>query len=150
MLCSLHSSCSKSLLPILSIWAWWGSLGSVASGLLQRLGSCMLSSLGLGVINGKGFEITELGLFFLFTVKRSMISVMVKERISGFFYLSSKTRLCCIPICSHFICLSWGIMEEALYRAKLGEVDQWLKGVSILPENLGSVLRSYMSTHNCL
>lgn len=42
----------------------------------------MLSSLGLGVMNGKGFEITELGVFFLFTMRRSMISVMVKELVT--------------------------------------------------------------------
>lgn len=57
--------------------------------LMGLLGVCgiwapaaLLSSLGLGAFNGKGFEITELGVFFLFTMRRSMISVMVKELVA--------------------------------------------------------------------
>lgn len=46
--------------------------------------AALLSSLGPGVIDGKGFEITELGVFFLFTVRRSMISVRVKELVAFF------------------------------------------------------------------
>lgn len=40
----------------------------------------MLFSLGLGMLNGKRFEITELDVFFVCTLRRSMIfSVMAKE-----------------------------------------------------------------------
>lgn len=146
----LHSSCSDSVLLTLSIWAWWCTLG------LWHLGSfsvwapaAMLFSLGLGMINGKGLESSELGVFFLFTVRRFMVFSNGKGT-SSLFYLSSRAGFCCIPSCSQFISSSWGIMEEDLYGAKLGEVLQWLKAVAVLPEDLGSVPRPYVSAHSCL
>lgn len=80
----------------------------------------MLFSLGLGVLNGKRLEITELGVFFVCTLRRPMIfSVMAKEPKVFSAFLAGLAFT--VFIYSHFIHSvrghnGWGFMWSKIGR----------------------------------